>query len=357
VSWSGSDEELISLASEPDQLTSEALSVLHSELAIRRIEPERWRERDSKGPPENALPKMPFSAAVSPRVGDFIAEVLNVFHKNFWLYFRLVVPALIIGYIAIFVAHSESREIARKIAGGVEGIAHNLEFAQIGLLNFAGFSVSWLAFCFSFAAICWATDAITIGEVPSALESFARIRGRTGPLLRLSLLLFSLLLVAEVCVMLLETGVLRALHWRYLHVSSFTIYALSFAFSGLALLVLSRFALAIPAVVLDNLTIGGAMFRSDELTEGKWASLAILLAKSLIGSYVAGMCPYCVASWLSGYIPLPVQLSWILAVGSIACVSAVEPVMFVGFALLYSKASERCSSTRPLVSLAGAMAK
>ncbi len=49
------------------------------------------------------------------------------------------------------------------------------------------------------------------------------------------------------------------------------------------LLVFSRFGLSVPALVLDNGGVSQAMFRSDELTEGKWVTLAILLAKSLIG--------------------------------------------------------------------------
>jgi hypothetical protein len=68
------------------------------------------------------------------------------------------------------------------------------------------------------------------------------------------------------------------------------------------LLVFSRFGLAVPALVLDDRSVSQAMFRSDELTEGKWLILAILLVKSLIGGYVAGMIPFWLPRWAWPYI-------------------------------------------------------
>lgn len=123
------------------------------------------------------------------------------------------------------------------------------------------------------------------------------------------------------------------------HTSSFSLFILSFGLTNLALLVLSRFALAVPAVVLDHYGVTQGMFRSDELTEGKWLTLAALLAKSLVGGYIAGMCPFWLASWLLTAIPLPYWFPWVLTVASIAAVTVAEPTMFIGFALLYLRMS------------------
>jgi hypothetical protein len=109
------------------------------------------------------------------------------------------------------------------------------------------------------------------------------------------------------------------------------------------LLVFSRFGLAVPALVLDDRSVSQAMFRSDELTEGKWITLAILLAKSLIGGYIAGMLPFWLTRWAWTYIQLP---WWLPAVGSIAAVSLVEPFMFIGFALLYVRTSASSPASR-----------
>jgi hypothetical protein len=81
------------------------------------------------------------------------------------------------------------------------------------------------------------------------------------------------------------------------------------------------------------------MLRSDELTQGKWLILAALLAKSLVGGYVPGMCPFWLASSVRASAPLPSWFPWILTVASIIGVSVVEPTMFIGFAWFYLKMS------------------
>ncbi|HEY4840344.1 MAG TPA: hypothetical protein VIH78_00145 [Terriglobales bacterium] len=90
------------------------------------------------------------------------------------------------------------------------------------------------------------------------------------------------------------------------------------------------------------------MFRSDELTEGKWVTLAVLLAKSLIGGYIVGMFPFWLAGWIWAYVRLPLR---VLTVASIAGVTVVEPFLFVGFALLYIKMTALSSASN--VGLAG----
>jgi fructose-specific phosphotransferase system IIC component len=96
--------------------------------------------------------------------------------------------------------------------------------------------------------------------------------------------------------------------------------------------VLSRFALAIPAVVVGGCNVRTALFRSDELTEGKWLHLAALLTKGIVGGYVAGMLPFWIAQWIWNYVPIP---SLALRIASVMAVIPIEPVMFIGFSLMY----------------------
>jgi len=196
-----------------------------------------------------------------------------------------------------------------------------------------------MVFSFSFAAICIAVEESVAGFTASARRSFFNVRERLGTFLRLSLLLFVLVLVAFGVCMLLGLGVFWALHQWVAHPTRFLIAVVSYGLVGLALLVVSRFALAVPAVVLDDCRVGQAMLRSDELTQGKWLTLAALLAKCLIGGYVAGMCPFWLASFVRVSVPLPSWFPWILTVASIIAVSVVEPTLFIGFALLYLKMS------------------
>jgi hypothetical protein len=111
-------------------------------------------------------------------------------------------------------------------------------------------------------------------------------------------LLFFLALAAVAGAGLLGGAVFWIFRHRQAHPSFFIIRVVSFLLAGFVLLVLSRFGLALPALILDNCRVGQAMFRSDELTEGKWVTLALLLAKPLIGGYIVGMYPLWLAGWI-----------------------------------------------------------
>jgi hypothetical protein len=330
------DEELLQLAGSPEQLTPEAHATLESESAKRRIDSrahlnaqvENGQQLGQKRSSETSL------LLGSQSVGEFVGEVLCIYHGHFWLFVKLIAPAVVVGYIAILMGRNEGREVARHLPRGLELLAHRTEILEIWFANFVGYLVSWMAFCFSFGAICSAVGQIAAGVVPSATDCFAEVRGRFGSFLGVSTLLFSLALVAVAGAGLLDSAVFWVLHRGQVHPSFFIIRVVSFLFAGLALLVLSRFGLAPPAIMLDNCRVGQAMLRSDELTEGKWLVLAIFLAKSLVGGYVAGMLPFWLAGWFWAYVQLPLRF---LTVASIAGVIVVEPFMFIGFALLYIK--------------------
>jgi hypothetical protein len=337
-----SDEELIQLAHSPEQLTSEARIALQGEMSRRRIRvaedssaSEKPREEcDSGKTATGGLPKVEWQG-----VGAFVAEVLWTYHSNFRLYFQITAPAVIISTIALITARHEIREISRHLPRGVELLAHRTEILEIGLINYSAWFVSWIAFSFVFAAICIALEESVAGFIPSAWSSFVNIRERLSPLFRVSLLLLVLVVVAAGISLVLGTGIFWISHRLQVHRSRFLVWAVSYVLAGLAFVVASRFFLAIPAVILDDFSVGRAMLRSDELTQGKWPALAVLLAKSLIGGYVAGMCPFWLASFVRVSVPLPSWFPWILTIASIIGVTVVEPTMFVGFALLYLKTS------------------
>ncbi len=339
------DEELLQLATESEQLTPEAHAALNTELAKRRIDSTRHlkvREESQRGWIEQSKTHGTPVLGDSDGIAEFLAEVLRVYHDQFWLYVKLTAPSVVVGGIAVFIVGYEVREIAHPLSQGVE---HNAETLEILLVRLAGCLVGWMAVAFSFGAICVTIRQIAAGVVPSVADAFTEVHERTAPLLRLSLLLFFLLLVVFAAAGALSVSIAWILLELHVHPSRFTIFVFACATVGSAILVFSRFVLAIPAVVLDNCKVGQAIFRSDELAQGKWLTLAALLAKSLIGGYLAGMCPFWLASWIPANVPLPSWFPWILAVASIAGVTVVEPTMLIGFALLYSRVSALSSTS------------
>jgi hypothetical protein len=337
------DEELIQLAAVPEQLTSEARLALHGELSRRSISIPDNPEASQPNGDEHDVRR---TAAIERRqagdvqgrgVADFVAEVLKTYHSHFWLFFKINAPAVIISTIAIIAARNEVREISRPLLRDLDLAAHRTEILEMQLLNYSAWILSWIAFSFVFGATCIAVEECAAGFTASAWRSFLNIRERVAPFLGLSLLLCLLVAVTEAASALLATGALSVLHQWRVHPNGLLIRAVYFGLAGLALLVVSRLFLAVPAVILDDCRVGQAIFRSDKLTQGKWLTLAALLAKSLIGGYIAGMCPFWLASWIQFSAPPPSWFWWILTIASMIAVTVVEPTMFVGFALLYLK--------------------
>jgi len=336
-----SDEELIQLAVASEQLTSEARLALQGELSRRQIkfaEDSRISQQDWDSDDVAPVPVIQrLGHGEWQGVGDFLAQVLRNYHANYWLYFKITAPAVIISTVAVITSRKEAREILHNLPRGPELLAHHAEILEVSLINYSSWMVGLIAFDFVFGATCIAVEEGGAGFTPSAWRSFLNLRDRLSSFLRLGLVLFVLLLAAEAISILLATGVLWVLHQLRVHPTSLVIWGLFYGLAGVAVLVVSRFFLSVPAVILDDCRVWQAMFCSDTLTKGKWLTLAALIAKSLVGGYIAGMCPFWLASLIQFSAPPPSWFGWIPTIASMIAVTVVEPTMFVGFALLYLK--------------------
>src|SRR6266581_1539595 len=144
------DEELLQLASDSERLTPEAHAILRSELAVRRIDVPKHltaQEESDQGRSEQPRTRGTPFIRDSHAVREFVAEVVHVYHGQFWLFIKLIAPAVVVSYIAVVMARNEVREIERHLPRGVEVLKHETEILEIGLLNLAGYLVSWIGFC------------------------------------------------------------------------------------------------------------------------------------------------------------------------------------------------------------------
>lgn len=343
-----SDEELIQFALAPQQLTPDARIALQGELSRRAItiadnSAAPQHDGDGHGAGRSTTDeKLQKGDRQHEGVGDFVAEVLRTYHNHFWLFFKITAPAVVITTMAVIIARNELREISRHILRGGHLVSHQI--LEMGLINISVGIVTWMAFSFMYGATCIAMEESAAGFTPSAWRSFLNVGERLGPFLRLCFLLLVLALVTGAASVLLERGVFWVLRQWRIQVTGSLILVVSYVLTGLALLVVSRFSLAVPAVILDDYSAGQALFRSDKLTQGKWLRLAVLLVKSLIGGYIAAMCPFWLASFVPASVALPLWFHWILTAASTIGVAVVEPTLFIGFALLYLKVSGATST-------------
>ena len=269
------------------------------------------------------------------RAFPFIKEIFHFYHRYHRLFLKLFVPSVLLGYVAIKAGLEERTAILRQIPRGSDWSLHSPELIQALLAIQVGYLISWLLYSFSFAAVCVAIAKIDSGEVPTSEECFGPMRSRIGPFLRIAFTLYFLLILAVVIASVLSIGLLRTLERISPRVVVSQAWWIELAFFALAFVVVSRFALAMPAVVLDEYGIREALFRSDELTEKCWGVLTLLLAESVGSSYVANRMEF----WLARFIPEVTRPQWwwgsVFLVFQLMVGIAVQPPLFIGWAQLY----------------------
>lgn len=335
------DEELLRLAEQREHLTIEAQSALASELSKRRID---------APPSEETKPTLPVAprtegvvASDSPlKTSAFIEEVLRFYARNRWVFIQLIFPAVFLGFVAITFTRSEARAIAPML---YPKFSFGTMLLLSALVSASGYLTSWMVFCLSFAVISSAVEQEHAGYGISISESFGAAREQFWPFLKISALLFGMYFALERAVATTIASLLfqfaekylgrfSSLQWSFIDYIEFYFFAL----------VLARFALAMPAVILDDVSVRDSLFLSYRLSRGKLSILAVLLFKGIFVSYVAGWLPFWLARWIPDSVALPSWFHWILSGASILCVTVVEPVMFIGFAMLYLKTTAHASA-------------
>lgn len=343
------DDELLRLATELDHLTPEGEAALHGELSRRRLEVPS-RQESTNEHPESVEPASARERTVARALGvsEFITGVVSTYQKQSWFFIRLITPAVVITYVITKFVNNVIRQLSPHTYWRDLPQARLIEVTLTScFIRLGQYVVSWLMFCFAFAAICSAVGQSQRGGTPSIGDSFTEFRGRTGLFLRLSLLLFVLFLGIQIVwigAVMSSSALAYTHHFRMTRLENLL---LTYALWYLGILVFSRFGLAIPAFLREGCSVGSAMFRSDELTEGQWLKLAVLLGKTAIGGYVAGMLPFWLAAWFLTGARVPWWFENALMVLSIAGVSAIEPMLFIGFTLLYENQSALIPSEAP----------
>ena len=139
------DEELLQLATESEQLTAEAHAALKGELAKRRIDSAvhlKLAEKSERGRIEQPMPHAPLVLGDAQSVGEFIVEAHRIYYDHFWLCVELAAPSVIVTSVALLVGRNETREIAQHFIFGPEMHRGILE---VWLVNIAQvFSSGWL---------------------------------------------------------------------------------------------------------------------------------------------------------------------------------------------------------------------
>ena len=252
---------------------------------------------------------------------------------------------MLLSALALLGSRYEVRRILQQFPHGIRAFDRTA-FIEVIAISSVRYLVAWTVSCLSFGAISAAVEQVDSGLGFSFIEAVQALFEPIGRVLRVSLLLFGLVTVVDLAATLISDAV----YWgpvRHLEVNAVTLLTpLTYLLWGVSILAISRFGLAIPAVILDDYTVSKAMFRSDELTEGKWLILAVLIFKAVGGGYIAARLPFWLVHWIRESIPLPAWAGWAAWITSVVAITVVEPTLFIGFTLLYLRESARCLGDR-----------
>ncbi len=203
----------------------------------------------------------------------------------------------------------------------------------------------WVLYMLALAATTLAVSELYVGRVMSIRDSYAHVTGHLGRLLLLALLwalwvgvptmLIFVLLISPAFLFARTTpaNVIPVL------VAIVTIFAMlaSFVLGGFLWL---RYALSVPALVLERVTARAAMHRSVSLTRGFLFRVFLLVLLAFVLAYTSAMflqSPFIVGSMIAGG-PMTTTGFMLQMAGTVfgsIGTALTTPIMVIGFAVLY----------------------
>lgn len=284
----------------------------------------------------NLLPEAVLSEDPVPYPLEFVRDVASLYHRNAWLFLKLLLPAALFGYLAVFLSTQKADDILRYIPRGAI-LNHMSEVLESDAFRIGGLLLNWLLYCFAFSGIAVAVLKLVDGERAVAEECFGPVREELGAFFRLSLILALLLAIA-----FMAAGIVGVfLYVKFMAHTKAVSILLGWTIVFLSCLAVTRFGLALPALVREHCGVSRSLARSVELTKGCWTILALLLLESVGGSYLIYQLVIKFVNTPLVHRFAPEELRWAAVVLSLLLGVLLQPHILIGFALLYMRRFRR----------------
>jgi len=280
-----------------------------------------------------------FGGASRPRL--VLKDVYRVYTGQFWSWLAITAPTSLLASRVLLMADRKISEILRSFPI-TEISYHRLELAEAGALRYGSFFTGWFLGCFALAAITTVVNRLDVNSTEVwKRDSYQKAREHFGALLLAALFTFCAFLAGMAAVEFVESSLIRVVGWA--HFSRFNFVAVLIGYTVIASIV-SWFGMTIPLILSGDIGIWRALKKSLRLSNGYEGFLFLLVVESMAGSYLA---------WYAvhyGFVLLfPAQFrytqwyGWVAYFVSILASAAVQPPMFIGFALL--AANEQVTSS------------
>lgn len=204
----------------------------------------------------------------------------------------------------------------------------------------------WIAYMVTLGATTEAVSELYVGRTTTIAAAYQRIRGRIGRLLLVALLiglrLFGLGVGGTFVIFLIVVaiGILTAVAAPAFAALAGVLAVLAFFALALGIGIFAlRYCVAIPAVVLENVTAGDAIRRSVFLTKGSRVRAGLLVLFAMVITYAAMAIfqgPFVVGAIAAG--PESTTGFWLNLTGAVTGTiggAITGPLMIIALALLY----------------------
>jgi len=290
---------------------------------------------------------MPAVNLVPLSLGELLDQTFSYLRKHFWLFAGIMVApeALLVGFnilMQIFFKMPQPLPGTRAPAP-----AQMAAYAiRAGLSTLAILLSYYIVYALALGATTHALSEIHLGRTTTIRESYRAVRRRLGRLINVTLTIvirtfgvFALAVFVLAFSVAFMGSIPKSLAWLAL-ILGLGLFV-GFLITGILLVIfLVRYSVAVPALVLENLSARQALKRSVSLTKGYlWRLLVVGVLMLLIRAVVVFLCqaPFTIVAMLmvfkgarpSVWITIPSML-----VGG-ACGAATTPLFMIGFALAY----------------------
>jgi len=281
-------------------------------------------------------------------LGELLDQTFSYLRKHFWLFAGIMVApeAVLVGLnllMQVFLRPPRFVPGATSAPNSRQMVAF---MSRAGLSTLAILLAYYVVYALALGATTHALSEIHLGRTTTIRESYRAVRRRLGRLINVTLTImirtFGVFLLAG-CVLAFSLAFMGALPRSMAWVAVFLGLGLlaGFIITGILLIIfLVRYSVAVPALVLENLSARQALKRSVALTSGfLWRLLVVGVLTLLIRMVVVFLCqsPFAIAVMLvtikGGYPSIWLSIPGMLVGGT--CAAATAPLFMIGFALAY----------------------
>ncbi len=275
-------------------------------------------------------------------LGELLDRSFSLYRRHFWLFVGIMaLPSLLGLAFGVLIAIASPQPVSSETmaAGEVSPaeIIGGVVWFVIAMIGMA--AVYFITYAVALGATTVAVSELYMGRPITIRTAYTPMRGKVGRLALLmilvSLRMFGVFLLVGFAAAV--SGVVASIGFPIL--APLFVLAAFVGAAGVWIWMMIRYAVAVPAVVLENETAASAIRRSVELTSGNFLRVFALLAFTMVITYAVLAIfqgPFAFAGVMAG--PETSTGFWLNLMGTITGSiggAFTGPLMIVAFAVLY----------------------